>query len=88
MEKPSTRNFHLPLPESLYRRLRQEAERSGTPATRLVRNALESHLRERERQAVHDSLVEYAVEMAGTGADLDEDLERASLEFLVEEDER
>lgn len=87
MEKP-TRNFHLPLPEALYQRLRTEAARSRTPATRLVRQALERYLRERERQAVHDSIVEYAREMAGTGADLDEGLQEASLEFLYEEENR
>lgn len=87
MERPSTRNFHLPLPEPLYRRLRKEAERSGTPATRLVRNALEGYLRERERKAVHDAIVEYAVSMAGSGVDLDEDLQETSLEFLAQEDD-
>lgn len=86
MERQSTKNFHLPLPDLLYRRLRREAERSGTPATRLVRNALEQYLRERERQAVHDAIVEYALEMAGTGVDLDEDLQAASLECLAQDD--
>lgn len=87
MERPSARNFHLPLPDPLYRRLRKEAERSGTPATRLVRDALERYLRERERQAVHDAIVEYAASTAGTGVDLDEDLQEASLEFLVQADD-
>lgn len=72
MEK-AAKNFHLPLSEGLYRRLRREADRCGTPATRLVRKALERYLVERERQSVHDAIVSYAVEMSGTGADHDED---------------
>lgn len=83
MPTPDKRNFHLPLPEPLYRRLRAESRRSGRPATRVVREALERHLREQERLAVHEAIVEYAVEMAGTGADLDEDLQEASLESLA-----
>lgn len=90
MPDPDKRNFHLPLPDRLYQRLRSEARRSGTPATRLVREALEKYLRDRERQAVHKAVVEYATSMAGSGADLDEDLQEASLESLwqvVKDDE-
>ena len=81
--EPEKKNFHLPLPEGLYERLRSEAQRSKTPATRLVRKALECFLAERERQAVHDAVVEYATRMAGTPEDLDEELEAAGLESLA-----
>ena len=37
-------NFHLPLPDSVYRRLRKEAEHRGIPATALAREAVEAWL--------------------------------------------
>lgn len=77
------RNLHVPLPEPLHERLRAEATRSGRPATTLAREAIESWIEERERQAVHEGIVEYAREMAGSAADLDEDLERTSVEHLA-----
>jgi hypothetical protein len=49
----------------------------------LAREAIESWIEERERQAVHEGIVEYAREMAGSAADLDEDLERTSVEHLA-----
>lgn len=77
------KNFHLPLPDETYTRLRHEASRAGRPATAVAREALEYWLAERERQAVHDSIAEYAREVAGTHDDLDPDLEAASLEHLA-----
>jgi len=35
------KNFHLPLPEHAYTRLRAEAERTQMPATALAREAIE-----------------------------------------------
>lgn len=81
--EPAKKNFHLPLPESLYQRLRSEAQRSKTPATRLVRQALERYLGDTERQAVHDAVVEYATMAAGTPEDLDQELEAAGLDCLA-----
>jgi predicted DNA-binding protein len=83
MAATATRNLHVPLSEPLHDRLRAEAARSGRPATTLAREAIEAWIEERERHAVHDAIVEYAGEMAGSPADLDEDLERASVEHLV-----
>jgi len=77
------RSFHLPLPERLYQRFRSEAQRSKTPATLLLRQALERDLGERERQAVHDAVVEYATRAAGAPEDLDEELEATGLECLA-----
>jgi hypothetical protein len=51
------KNFHLPLPEHTYARLRAEAERT---------------------------IAACAAEMAGTHLDLDDDLESAGIEHLVE----
>ena len=87
MTRPTRHNFHLPLPEGLYRRLQRESQRTGAPATRVVREALELHLRDREREAVHEGLTEYVARMAGTGVDLDEDLAEAALEALRETSE-
>jgi hypothetical protein len=77
------RNFHLPLPEQTYTRLRAEAERTQLPATALAREAIDSWLRQQLRKARHDRIAAYAAEMAGTNLDLDADLEAAGIEHLV-----
>ena len=79
------RNFHLPLPDPLYRRLRDAAERTKQPATTLARYAIDSWLRQQRRAMVREAIAEYAVKAAGTGDDLDEELEAASLEPWREE---
>ncbi|MBI2218167.1 MAG: hypothetical protein HYU51_12795 [Candidatus Rokubacteria bacterium] len=38
----SVRNFHLPLPEPLYRRLREAAAQTNQPATTVARYAIEA----------------------------------------------
>jgi hypothetical protein len=76
----SARNFHLPLPEPLYRRLRDAAARTNQPATALARYAIDRWLREHRRTIVREAIARYAAEVAGSQADLDEDLEAASLE--------
>jgi hypothetical protein len=76
----TVRNFHLPLPEPLYRRLRDAAARANQPATTVARYALEHWLREHRRAAVRQAIAAYAAEMAGTPDDLDPLLEAASLE--------
>jgi len=82
----STKNFHVPLPGDLYERLREEADRSGMPATSVVREAVEVYLTESEREAARREIAIYAAAMAGTRDDLDEDLEAAAIEFLLEEE--
>ena len=77
------KNFHLPLPEQIYIRLRAEAERTQVPATTLAREALDGWLRQQSRKARHDAILAYATEMAGTHLDLDTDLESAGIEHLV-----
>jgi len=76
-------NLHVPLPEPLHDRLRAEAKRSGRPATTLAREAIEAWVEERRRQAVHNAIVEYATEMAGSAADLDEELEEVAVDHLI-----
>src|SRR5438105_5715457 len=39
--RPNVKNFHLPLPEQTYSRLRAEAERTQVPATALAREAID-----------------------------------------------
>ena len=77
------KNFHLPLPEQSYLRLRAEAERTQVPATTLAREAVDVWLRQQSRQARLDAIAAYANEMAGTPLDLDVDLESAGIEHLV-----
>jgi hypothetical protein len=80
--RPAVKNFHLPLPGTVYEALRQEAARVGRPATVLAREAIEEWLRDRRRTAVHEAIASYAARHAGTPVDLDPELERASLELL------
>ena len=77
------KNFHLPLPEQTYIRLRAEAERTQIPATTLAREAVDGWLRQQSRKARHEAIAGYATEMAGTHLDLDTDLESAGIEHLV-----
>jgi hypothetical protein len=77
------KNFHVPLPDQTYTRLRAEAERTQLPATILAREAIDSWLRDQARKSTHDAIAAYAAEMAGTDLDLDRDLESAGIEHLV-----
>jgi predicted DNA-binding protein len=84
--KKQSRNFHVPLPDDLYGRLKEESRRREVPATQMVREAIEVWLDEAEREALHRDISAYAREMAGTEADLDETLEAAGLEHLDDEE--
>jgi predicted transcriptional regulator len=77
------RNFHIPLPDETYARLRVEAERVKVPATALAREAIDFWLREQARKARHDAIAAFAAEAAGTSLDLDEDLEAAGIDHLM-----
>ena len=84
MKRTETRNFHLPLPEPLYRRLKETAERQHRPATQVAKQAVEDWLDQQERLELHEEIARYAAQVAGSGDDLDETLEAASLEHLEE----
>jgi predicted DNA-binding protein len=75
-------NFHLPLPEPVYQRLKTAAKKQHKPATQLAKQALEQWLDEQERLTVHEEIASYAAAMAGTTDDLDGTLEDAALEHL------
>ena len=77
------RNLRVPLPETIHDRLLAEATRSGRPATSLAREAIRTWVEERDRKTLHEAIAAYANEMAGTAADLDEDMERAAIEHLL-----
>ena len=85
MKRSAVRNFHVPLPDDLYNKLREEAGRSGSPATELARRAIEALLEQRQRAALNDAIALYAAKLAGTASDLDEALEPASVEHLLSE---
>lgn len=78
-------NLHVPLSEDLHTLLRDEAARTGIPATTLVREALAAWLKQRRRERLFAEIQAYAAAHAGTEADLDEGLEEAGLEILAEE---
>jgi predicted transcriptional regulator len=82
MPRPTSRNFHVPMPEALYERLRKEAEQSAEPATEIARQAIVEFLEKRRRDALYSAINDYAKRHAGTRLDLDEELEAASLEHL------
>ena len=88
MAKARVRNFHLPLPEALYRRLRSQAAAARQPATVVARHAIEAWLGQRRRAAIPGAIAAYAVKAAGTLDDLDPALEAASLEHLAAEERR
>ncbi len=83
--KNDLRNFHLPLPDPLYEKLRREAERLNRPATALAREAIESWLRQRHKLEMYEAISNYAARQAGSDVDLDEELESASVNHLLDE---
>jgi predicted transcriptional regulator len=80
MKTGSLRNFHLPLSDELYSKLRGEAQLAGQSATSLARQAIEAWLEHRRKSALHEAIAGYAAAKAGTSEDLDDDLEAAALE--------
>jgi hypothetical protein len=66
----------------VYDALREGAASLRQPATVVAREAIEAWLRERKRAGVREAIATYAARHAGTPADLDPALERASLELL------
>jgi len=87
MKKNLWRNFHVPLSEELYKQLRAEAERSQQSATALARYAIAWWLQQRQKAALDESIRAYAAQGAGTPADVDQALEAASVDHLLDEEE-
>jgi Arc/MetJ-type ribon-helix-helix transcriptional regulator len=80
-------NLHVPLPEELHEKLREEARKSGQPATEIAREGIRLLLELRRREAIHAEIAVYAQAGAGSRADLDADLEAAAIELLLESEE-
>ena len=87
MKKNLWRNFHVPLSEELYKQLRAEAERSQQAATALARYAIAWWLQQRQKAALDESIRAYAAQGAGTPADVDQALEAAAVDHLLDEEE-
>jgi len=87
MKKNLWRNFHVLLSEELYKQLRAEAERSQQSATALARYAIAWWLQQRQKAALDESIRAYAAQCAGTPADLDQELEAASVDHLLDAEE-
>lgn len=77
-----TKNLHVPLPELLYSELRSAAEEQGRPATEIAREAIGRWIDEHRRTTRRAEIAAYAAAHAGTGSDLDPDLERAAVDHL------
>lgn len=87
MASTKTKKLNLPLSEETHRALFEEARRTGVPATRIVRTALEEWLRQRQRERRRDEIHEFATRHAGTGYDLDPILESIAADEAVAYDE-
>ncbi|MBK6406038.1 MAG: hypothetical protein IPF66_13885 [Holophagales bacterium] len=60
----------------------------GIPATTLVREAIEGWIDDQKAKRLRDEIAAYALEMAGTSADLDPELEAAAAAELKAAAER
>lgn len=76
------RNFHVPLPDDLYRALQAEATHSMKPANAVAREAIAYWLETRRQARIDEAVLAYATAVAGTTDDFDPELEAASLELL------
>jgi phosphopantothenoylcysteine synthetase/decarboxylase len=83
MASQKPHNLHVPLPKTLYQKLRQEAELQGQPATVLTRTALELYLQEQERKRLREEFADWIQANAGSELDLDKGLEAAGIESLL-----
>jgi predicted DNA-binding protein len=81
-KRTAMHHLNLVLPEDLHQRLRAEADRTGRPATRIVRESVERYLEDVRRTAIHEAIASYAAAVAGMRDDLDPELEAAAVEFL------
>jgi len=87
MSPSPTKKLNLPLSEEMHAALFDEARRTGVPATRLARAALEEWLENRKREARKEEVRRFALKHAGSEHDLDHDLERMAAEELERFDE-
>jgi len=81
------RKLNVPLPEEMHTALFDEARRSGEPATRLARAAINDWLERRARERRNEQVRQFALEHAGSEVDLDPVLESVAAEELMRFDE-
>ena len=81
------RNLHVPLSRELHEKLRAEARKSGQPAQELAREGIRLLLDLRRREGIHSEIAVYARTVAGSRADLDQDIEAAAVEDLIDSEE-
>ena len=82
MSTSPPKKFNLPLPEKTHAALFDESRRTGVPATRLAREALEDWLRQRERERRREEVRRFAMQHAGGDYDLDPALESIAADEL------
>lgn len=87
-KRMKSKNLHVPLPGTLYERLKGASLAADRPSTVLAREAIEEWLVRQERERVRRELSAYVKAVAGTRDDLDPDLEAASVEHLLDERKR
>ena len=87
MGTPRPKKLSLPLPEEMHAALFDEARRTGVPATRLARSAIEDWLQKRKRERRREEIRRFALEHADTAYDLDPVLESVAAEELRDFDE-
>ena len=87
MPSSSHKKLNLPLPEEMHTALFDEARRSGEPATRLARTAINDWLEKRARERRVEQVRQFALEHAGGEYDLDPLLESVAAEELLRFDE-
>ena len=83
MRTAVNKNFHLPLPPTLYADLRAAAERVGTPATDVAREAIKVWLKQERRRRIHAELRAYAEVTAGSKDDFDPAVSAAGVESFL-----
>lgn len=77
--------LNVPLPMMIYLKLKEEALNYRKSEAAIVRDAIENWLKQRERKTLDQEIANYAQAHAGSEVDLDEELELASIEHLLEE---
>lgn len=83
MAQSAKKNLHIPLDAQLHSQLLTQAQRIRTPVPSVAREAIEIWTAAAERRDRHEASRAYAEAMAGSGADLDEDLERSAASDLL-----
>ena len=84
MSSVSVTKMALPLDADVWGLLQDEATKSGQPAVSLVSHVVGEWVRERHRQRVAQEIAEFAAAHAGSNLDLDQELESAALQNILE----